>query len=195
MAYFTQEQKKEMAPAIKRILKKYDMKGTLSIRHHSTVCLNLKSGSLDILTDYKQDTPDIQNITNCSISHNNRFSGQCEKFIGEILDVLYTGNHDDSDIMTDYFNVGWYVSVKIGSWDKPYIYNKPEAKKNTSMNPRYVAFTKTDLPQKKWAFINFISTMKRLYLESLGDFSGATLGQISNHDEFTSFIESNYMRG
>jgi hypothetical protein len=33
---------------------------------------------------------------------------------------MNTGNWDESDIQTDYFNVGWYVDVKIGSWQKPY---------------------------------------------------------------------------
>jgi len=23
--------------------------------------------------------------------------------------------------MTDYFDVGWYISVNLGRWDKPYI--------------------------------------------------------------------------
>jgi hypothetical protein len=30
------------------------------------------------------------------------------------------GNHDRSDIQTDYFDVGWYKSVNIGTWNKPY---------------------------------------------------------------------------
>jgi len=25
--------------------------------------------------------------------------------------------------MTDYFDVGWYISVNLGKWDKPYIVN------------------------------------------------------------------------
>ena len=40
-----------------------------------------------------------------------------------IVRALNAGNHDRSDIMTDYFDVGWYVSVKIGhSCDKPFRY-------------------------------------------------------------------------
>ena len=123
MAYYTQEQKKEMAPAIKKILKKYNMKGSLSVRNHSTVCLNLKSGALDILTDYNNMRPSAGNVKSCSVSYSNTFSGDCEKFMSEILNVLYTGNHDNTDIMTDYFDVGWYVSVNIGAWDKPYTFN------------------------------------------------------------------------
>jgi hypothetical protein len=34
------------------------------------------------------------------------------------------GNHDNSDVQTDYFDVGWYVDVNIGSWDKPYTLEK-----------------------------------------------------------------------
>ena len=29
-------------------------------------------------------------------------------------------NFDKSDPMTDYFHVGYYISVNIGSYDKPY---------------------------------------------------------------------------
>jgi hypothetical protein len=29
-------------------------------------------------------------------------------------------NHDNSDIMTDYFDVGWYVNIYVGKWNKPY---------------------------------------------------------------------------
>jgi hypothetical protein len=30
------------------------------------------------------------------------------------------GNHDNSDIQSDYFDVGWYVEVNIGKWNKAY---------------------------------------------------------------------------
>jgi len=26
--------------------------------------------------------------------------------------------------MTDYFNVGWYIDVNIGKWNKPYVIEK-----------------------------------------------------------------------
>ena len=49
MAYISQTEKKELAPAIKKVLKAYGMKGTLSINHYSTLAVNLKGGSLDLL--------------------------------------------------------------------------------------------------------------------------------------------------
>ena len=48
MAYISQEDKKELAPAIKAVLKKYNMKGSIGIRNYSTLVVNLKEGSLNL---------------------------------------------------------------------------------------------------------------------------------------------------
>ena len=34
MAYVSQEKKKQLAPAIKAVLKKYGMKGSIAVRHN-----------------------------------------------------------------------------------------------------------------------------------------------------------------
>jgi hypothetical protein len=34
---------------------------------------------------------------------------------------MMVGNHNRSDIMSDYHDVGWYVDINIGQWNKPYI--------------------------------------------------------------------------
>ena len=44
-------------------------------------------------------------------------------FLSELIPSMNDGNHDNSDIMTDYFDVGWYINVRVGKWDKPYILN------------------------------------------------------------------------
>ena len=41
MAYVSQEMKKELAPAIKAVLKKYRMKGSIAVNNHSTLEVNL----------------------------------------------------------------------------------------------------------------------------------------------------------
>ena len=48
------------------------------------------------------------------------FSGKAKNFLTEVFTVMNKGNHDNSDIQTDYFDVGWYVNVNIGKWNKPY---------------------------------------------------------------------------
>jgi len=54
MAYISQEMKKELAPEIKAVLKKYGVKGTIAIRNHSTLVVNIKSGKLDLIGDYNR---------------------------------------------------------------------------------------------------------------------------------------------
>lgn len=59
-------------------------------------------------------------------------------------------------------------------------------------NPRYAAFLKTDRPKRNAEYMVFINEMKKFYLESIGDFSGAVLGHIEDHGAFTEFIATNY---
>ena len=49
MAYMNQDKKKSMMPQIKAVLKKYDMKGSVSVNNHSTLVVSIKSGSLDLI--------------------------------------------------------------------------------------------------------------------------------------------------
>ena len=52
MAYMSQERKQSLAPSIKAVLKKYGVKGTLAVRNHSTLVLNIKSGSIDFIENF-----------------------------------------------------------------------------------------------------------------------------------------------
>jgi hypothetical protein len=137
MAYFNQERKAKIAPEIKAVLKKYNLKGSLSVQNHSTVVLTVKSGSIDfvenlIKTDRdsnigrKMDQSMIDYIRkNQCLDVNpywyqDHYSGKAKQFLEEALTILNKGNHDNSDAMVDYFDVGWYVDVKIGRWNQPY---------------------------------------------------------------------------
>ena len=63
MAYMNQERKQQRAPIIKSILKKYGVKGSLAVRNHSTLVLNIKSGKIDFVENY------IENFTVSSIDN------------------------------------------------------------------------------------------------------------------------------
>ena len=115
MAYMNQDKKKKLAPKIKDILKKYNMKGTLSVDNYSTLNLNLKSGSVDFGTDQ---------INEYWYKDHFKDNPHALSFLSEVIPAMNVGNHDNSDLMTDYFDVGWYISVNIGKWDKPYIVTK-----------------------------------------------------------------------
>lgn len=130
MAYMSQERKKEIAETVKPILKKYGVKGTFGVDNHSTLVLTLKSGKIDfkkdlVLTDlFHGRNPAESYISVNPYWYQDHFSGKARKFLKEIIPLLNKGNHDNSDISTDYFDVGWYVDVKIGKWNKPYILEK-----------------------------------------------------------------------
>ena len=132
MAYINQEDKAKIASAIKPILKKYGVKGTLAIHNHSSISLNVKSGQIDFIKNFNdvadaspcarkvQPAKDSLDI-NCYWYHEH-FSGKAKSFLKEAIDALKSANwYDDSDIQTDYFNTAYYFGIKIGKWNKPYI--------------------------------------------------------------------------
>jgi len=133
-AYMSQENKKSMLPKIKDLCREYGVKGSLSVRHHSSVVFTIREGKVDFMGDYTSDRTEPrhqeaveQEVKSGHIQVNpywfqKHFVGESLEFLGKAFDILNQGNWDKSDIQTDYFNVGWYVSVNIGEWDKPYKY-------------------------------------------------------------------------
>ena len=49
MAYMNQEKKAKIQAKLKPILAKFGLKGSLSVRNHSSICLLIKSGPLDFI--------------------------------------------------------------------------------------------------------------------------------------------------
>jgi hypothetical protein len=134
MAYMSPEKKAKIAPKIKAILAKYKVKGSLAVRNHMTLCLNLKSGSIDFIANsnkvcgnshyqvargFKPSTSGYDQVN--PYHFKDHYDGKALAFMQEVFAAMNEGNHDHSDIQSDYFNVGWYVDVNIGKWDKQYI--------------------------------------------------------------------------
>lgn len=125
MAYMSQERKAAIAPVVKAICKKYGIKASMAVRHHSTLVLNIKSGSIDFIGNYNERTTNPNGHAKTYIDvnpywYNDHFTGVALDFMKEVFAAMNTGNHDRSDIQSDYFDVGWYVDVNVGRWDKPY---------------------------------------------------------------------------
>jgi hypothetical protein len=133
MAYVSQELKSKLSPAIKAVCKKYGIKASIAVRSHMTLCLNIKSGAIDFIgnsnrvcgADFYQVArgfkPNTTGYDQVNPYHfQNHYDGDARAFLTEVLAVMNDGNWDKSDIQSDYFNVGWYVDVNIGTWNKPY---------------------------------------------------------------------------
>lgn len=128
MAFMNQEKKAKLAPAIKDVLKKYGLKGTISVAIHRTLVVNIKSGSIDFIANFNETNSDHRDFRPASdyidvnpYWYHEHFSGRAKECLTELLTAMNVGNHDRSDIQTDYFDVGWYVDVNIGKWNKPYV--------------------------------------------------------------------------
>ena len=126
MAYMSQEHKKVIAAKMKKFMPK-DWKYSLSVHNHSEIVCVVKSAPVDLS---KAISPRIvENFNGKDFSVNTHLNWAKEQFVeGEtknivlqMLEALNDNNHDNSDIMTDYFDVGHYVSLKFGRWDKPFI--------------------------------------------------------------------------
>jgi hypothetical protein len=131
MAYMSQERKAQIAPVVKKILAKYGVKGSLAVSNHMTLVLNIKSGSIDFITNYNDTvgaraggfrlgSPAVDHIDVNTYHYRDNFTGKAKNFLKEILTAMNDGNHDRSDVQSDYYDIGWYVDVNIGNWNKPY---------------------------------------------------------------------------
>lgn len=123
MAYMNQEMKSTISKNLKPVLKKFGVKGTLSVSNHSTIVLTLKSGKVDFFADYG-DSEDARKFgidVNPYWFHEH-FTGKSKQFLTEAFRALKSANwYDESDIQTDYFNTAYYFRINVGKWNKPYI--------------------------------------------------------------------------
>ena len=126
MAYMNQEKKARLAPAIKAVLKKYNMKGSIAVSNYSTLVVNIKSGPLDIIADANKDSKyPVKNYLQVNTYWiDSHYTGKVKKFLLELRDAMMDGNHDRSDIQTDYFDVGWWIDINVGQYNKPYVVTK-----------------------------------------------------------------------
>ena len=121
MAYMNQERKKELSAWIKEVLKKYNIKGTIWVNHFSTLVVNIREGNIDFFWSYNWNLNwrDYLQVNTYYIEEN--FNWVAKDFLLELNKAMNIWNHDNSDVMTDYFDVGWYVDINIWTWEKPYI--------------------------------------------------------------------------
>ena len=139
MAYMNQERKAKVAAKVKPILAKYGMKGSLSVRNHSTIVLKLTSGSIDFIGDlveqrqfgyvtHKIDKDEMRKRYEISINpywFQEHYSGESLAFLSEIIPAMKAADwYDNSDAQIDYFDTAYYFDVNVGSWTKPYTLTK-----------------------------------------------------------------------
>ena len=111
MAYMNSEKKAIIASNLKPVLKKYNMKGSLSVNHHSSIVLTLKSGKIEFGT---------RDQVNPYWFHEH-YEGVAKEFLTEAFAALKSaGWYNNTRSEIDYFDIAYYVDINIGKWNKPY---------------------------------------------------------------------------
>ena len=92
MAYISQEDKKELTPAIKAVL---------NATHTTQI-----GGFMPEVNEYHLDK---------------HWSGDALDFLQQLLDAMQGPSYfNNDDAMTDYFHRSHYTDINIGKWDKEY---------------------------------------------------------------------------
>lgn len=113
MAYVSKEDKKELAPEIKKVLAEYGVKGTIKVNNYSTLVVTLRKVPAGLFT-----AKEIENGVN--VYHLEWFEGTAKKFLTKLLAAMKGKKwYDNTDAMIDYFDTAWYNDIKIGEWNKP----------------------------------------------------------------------------
>ena len=138
MAYMNQERKSKIAQILKPVLAKYGVKGTLSVRNHSTIVLTLTAGKIDFIENFittDNDRPSGRGLNQIQVDQirksqhldvnpywfQEHFTGAAKDFMTEAFQALKGANwYDRSDAQVDYFDTAYYVDLLVGKWNKPY---------------------------------------------------------------------------
>lgn len=138
MAFMNQAKKKIIAELVKPILKKYNLKGSLSVKHYSSIVLTLKSGKIDFIKNYndnaieknqsisewqrKKDSIDVNYMQVNEFYINENYTGIAREALSALKFALQGADwYDKSSIQEDYFDIAYYIDINIGKYDQGYI--------------------------------------------------------------------------
>ena len=120
MAYVSQAMKKDLAPAIKAVLKKYKMKASIAVRNHSTLAVNIKSGAIDFTGNYTHGDQYIQ-VNEYWIDDHYANNTVAKNFLNELLAAMKGPKYfNNDDAQSDYFYRSHYTDINVGKWNTPY---------------------------------------------------------------------------
>ena len=120
MAYISTETVKEMRNTIKNVFPSKDgWKFSVKRDHYSSVSCSILQAPIELRIDENNTN---ENVNNFWIeSRYNGLNDKATEILNAINDILNLNNYDRSDVQSDYFEVGHYVTMRIGEWDKPFI--------------------------------------------------------------------------
>lgn len=149
MAHMTQEKKQAIAAMIKAEFPNWSVR--LSVKHHTAINVTIVRADVDLLgiadayvksrqpsnpgyyRDGFRNNEEVYGNMGNYFGNDTEACAKMKKFMDCVNLVGHTQeNHDRSDIMTDYFDVGYYTHVKIGGYTEStkFQYVPAKVKKN-----------------------------------------------------------------
>ncbi len=122
MAYMNQKLKAELVAEVKKVLPK-NWKVTFGVSNYSTLVMNIAKADFSIM--------DLMNLTPYEKDHGYKkinpytlkeatIKPEVNAILVKISNAMNDQNHDNSDAMTDYIDVGYYIEINVGTHKKPY---------------------------------------------------------------------------
>ena len=112
----------QVAAAIRDELKKIFPKCKFSVRkpHYGMISISLMSAPFPVLRDAKCGHMQVNHFWIGNSKNDELFTRRGVNLLKVVCGIPAKYNWDNSDLMTDYFDVNFYLSVEVGKWDKPY---------------------------------------------------------------------------
>lgn len=138
MAYMNQEKKAIIKAALDQALAGSGIKYSLRVRNNLSIDCTIKSAPINFIENHKAARGghgvDLPYIQVNQFWFNDNFTGEAAQVLSKIFDCLKAaGWYDRSDAMIDYFETAYYITLNIGSWDKPFKYIPAAPKKIKTM--------------------------------------------------------------
>jgi hypothetical protein len=141
MAWVSKERKDIISAALGNVLpKKAGWKYTLAGVGSGTLRLRITQGPIDLIGNIAdtlkasgkygdaQMVLDDRYFAPNEYYLQNSFSGDTLVLMEKVKAAMNVGNHNNSDISSDYFDVGWYIDIIIGKSGDPFLDIVPAGK-------------------------------------------------------------------
>ena len=135
MAYMNQAKKAAIKAAIDEVIAKSGHKVKYSLTcDHSSIKLAILQCDIDLIANYNECARIVSNrrgeqfhevkdgyvqVNNYHID--NWFTGAACELMKALSAALDTGNYNNSDLQSDFFDVGHYSYLHLGKWNRPFI--------------------------------------------------------------------------
>ena len=125
MAYISKEQVQAKTLKLKALNKAYGIKASFSGSNSSSLTLTVHSGIINFF-DYLDRGILERNGGSHYIQLNHYYLSDWFEdsialdYLLKAYSIMLEGHYNNSDIQSDYFDVAWYIHIRIGKWDKPY---------------------------------------------------------------------------